>query len=65
MSVTEILLKQFATCYDEFDECVSAENKASWATLISRINIHNAHHGGQIVLMRKLQGSWDASKGVS
>lgn len=49
----------------KFDEAVSATNKSLWATLISHINTHNAHHGGQIVLIRKLQGSWDASKGVS
>ncbi len=49
----------------KFDEAVSATNKSLWASLISHINPHNAHHGGQIVLIRKLQGSWDASKGVS
>ena len=49
----------------KFDEAVSATNKASWASLIAHVNAHNAHHGGQIVLLRKLQKSWDASKGVS
>lgn len=49
----------------KFGERVSATNPASWGTLISNINAHNAHHGGQIVLLRKLQGSWDRSKGVS
>ncbi|MGC2236254.1 MAG: DinB family protein [Pyrinomonadaceae bacterium] len=49
----------------KFDESVSATNKARWSSLISHINTHNAHHGGQIVLLRKLQGSWDARKGVS
>ncbi len=49
----------------KFDEPVSATNQASWATLISNINAHNAHHGGQIVLLRKMQGSWDRAKGVS
>jgi uncharacterized damage-inducible protein DinB len=48
-----------------FDEPVSATNRASWASLVAQVNAHNAHHGGQIVLLRKLQGSWDASKGVS
>ena len=36
-----------------------------WSVIVSNINAHNAHHGGQIVLMRKLQGSWDRGKGVS
>ena len=49
----------------KFVEPVSATNPASWATLISNINAHNAHHGGQIVLLRKMQGSWDRAKGVS
>jgi uncharacterized damage-inducible protein DinB len=49
----------------KFGEAVSASNKSSWASLISHVNAHNAHHGGQIVLLRKLQGSWDAAKGVS
>ena len=49
----------------KFDEAVSATNKASWSALLSHVNLHNAHHGGQIVILRKIQGSWDASKGVS
>lgn len=49
----------------KFDEPVSQSNQASWATLISNINAHNAYHAGQILLLRKLQGSWDRSKGVS
>jgi hypothetical protein len=46
-------------------EQVSSENTSSWGSVIADINTHNAHHGGQIVILRKLQGSWDASKGVS
>lgn len=49
----------------KFDEAVSRSNQASWATLISNINAHNAYHAGQILLIRKLQGNWDRSKGVS
>jgi uncharacterized damage-inducible protein DinB len=49
----------------KFDEAVSATNKSLWSELLSHVNLHNAHHGGQIVILRKLQGSWDASKGVS
>ena len=49
----------------KFNEPVSQTNQASWATLISNINAHNAYHAGQILLLRKLQGSWDRSKGVS
>lgn len=48
-----------------FSKTISEENESSWANLVGYINAHNAHHGGQIVILRKLQGSWDASKGVS
>lgn len=44
---------------------VSAENRATWAELISDVNAHNAYHGGQIVLLRKMQGIWDESSGVT
>ena len=50
---------------DKLAQPVSAENKSPWWEVIMNINMHNAHHGGQVVVIRKLQGSWDASKGVS
>ncbi len=34
------------------------------APTIAHINAHNAYHIGQIVFVRKEQGSWDTSKGV-
>jgi len=49
----------------KFGTAVSATNQAKWSELVSNINAHNAHHGGQIVLLRKLQGSWDSSGGVN
>ena len=49
----------------KFDEIISAENSANWAELIANVNAHNAYHGGQILLLRKLQGAWDPEKGVS
>lgn len=49
----------------KFAQNVSAENQSPWAEVVGLINTHNSHHGGQIVIMRKMQGSWDASKGVS
>jgi hypothetical protein len=36
----------------------------SCASEIAHIGTHNAYHVGQIVLVRKLQGSWDPNKGV-
>jgi uncharacterized damage-inducible protein DinB len=49
----------------KFDQPVSEKNKASWAELILNINAHNAYHGGQMLLIRKLQGSWNPEKGVN
>jgi uncharacterized damage-inducible protein DinB len=34
------------------------------ASLIAHVGAHNAYHVGQILYARKLQGSWDPSKGV-
>ena len=36
----------------------------SWYKSISNISTHNAYHAGQIIYLRKLQGSWDPAKGV-
>jgi len=35
-----------------------------WYENIANMNTHNAYHTGQIVYIRKLQGTWDATKGV-
>jgi hypothetical protein len=37
---------------------------AKIAPTIQHINAHNAYHIGEIVMVRKEQGSWDPSKGV-
>lgn len=54
-----------STNESKFAEKVSTENPSLWSEVVGLINTHNSHHGGQIVILRKLQGSWDASKGVS
>ena len=36
----------------------------AWASELSHVATHNAYHTGQIIYVRKLQGSWDAAKGV-
>jgi len=38
---------------------------AKWAPTIGNICTHNAYHIGQIVYVRKLQGSWNPDKGVN
>jgi uncharacterized damage-inducible protein DinB len=49
----------------KFDEMAPPRNESKWKVVIANINVHGAHHGGQIVLLRKLQGSWDSGGGVS
>lgn len=49
----------------KLDELVSLHNPRPWGSLIGDINAHNAYHAGQILMLRKLQGSWDRSRGVS
>lgn len=46
------------------DEAVP-KKETPWSALVAHINVHNAYHGGQIVLLRKLQGSWDSAEGVN
>lgn len=50
---------------EKFVQAVSATNQSKWSSLLAHLGAHNAHHGGQIVVIRKMQGSWDAGKGVS
>lgn len=49
----------------KFSEAVPTKGETTWAEIVGLINTHNAYHGGQILLMRKLHGSWDPAKGVS
>lgn len=50
----------------KFDELVpNRTDGAIWTDIIGCINTHTAYHAGEIVLLRKLQGSWNKEKGVS
>ena len=44
---------------------VNDQYSVPWFSPLAQQNIHNAYHTGQIVLLRKLQGSWYRSNGVS
>lgn len=46
-------------------EIVPKKPGTTWADIVIDMNIHNAYHGGQILLLRKLQGAWNPEKGVS
>jgi uncharacterized damage-inducible protein DinB len=73
----DVTLAQFRNVMDEFrllieaadesklEEAVPHRTDRRWWELIADINAHNAYHAGQILLLRKLQGSWNPEKGVS
>ena len=54
-----------ATKKKKLREPAPPRKESKWSEIIASINAHTAHHGGQIVLLRKLQGSWDSKGGVS
>jgi uncharacterized damage-inducible protein DinB len=61
------LVKQFDQGMTDWEQAVEAADDATIAknaSLIAHIGTHNAYHIGQIVFVRKAQGSWDPSKGV-
>lgn len=43
----------------------SEEKLKQIASTVEKISAHNAYHTGQIVIVRKLQKSWDPKKGVN
>jgi phage-related protein len=57
-------LDQVMTDYEKFIESADEQKLASIATMVANICTHNAYHVGQIVYVRKLQGSWNPEKGV-
>jgi uncharacterized damage-inducible protein DinB len=50
---------------EKFDQYISEESKETWLESLSSITLHNAYHIGQIVTIRKIQGSWDPEQGLS
>ena len=63
----EQTVKKLNEVLSELEKLVQSADEASlksWAETIGNISTHNAYHTGQIIFVRKLQGSWDAKKGV-
>ncbi len=61
------LVRQFDQNMTEWEKAVEAADDATLAkgaSLVAHVGAHNAYHIGQIVFVRKEQGSWDPSKGV-
>jgi uncharacterized damage-inducible protein DinB len=57
-------LDQVLTDWEKAVEAADESKLKSWASTIAHIGTHNAYHTGQIVYIRRLQGSWDPAKGV-
>jgi hypothetical protein len=49
---------------EKFVETADEQKLQANASEIAHIGTHNAYHIGQIVYIRRLQGSWDPEKGV-
>jgi uncharacterized damage-inducible protein DinB len=61
------LTQQLDSVMAEWEKAVEAADDKKlqeWAPVIARIGTHNAYHIGQIVFVRKEQGSWNPEKGV-
>ncbi len=57
-----LIMFEWKTLIESATEAKLAEN--DWSSIIAHINIHNAYHIGQIIIIRKLQNSWTAKQGV-
>ncbi len=60
-------VKKLDQVLSDWESAIEAADEAKlkeWYTTIANISTHNAYHTGQIIFVRKLQGSWDANKGV-
>jgi uncharacterized damage-inducible protein DinB len=66
--------KNWAAIVKDLDDVMTAWEKAvesaddaklnAWASTIAHIGTHNAYHTGQILYIRKQQGSWNPANGV-
>jgi len=56
----DLVMKNLETEVEKMPE----ENLTKAAPTISHISTHNAYHTGQILYVRKLQGSWNPANGV-
>ncbi|MBZ5721945.1 MAG: DinB family protein [Acidobacteriia bacterium] len=57
-------LDQVMTDWEKAVEAADEKKLESAASTIAHVGTHNAYHIGQIVIIRKEQGSWDPEKGV-
>jgi uncharacterized damage-inducible protein DinB len=57
-------LNQVLTDWEKAVQAADDKKIQDNASLIAHVGAHNAYHVGQIIYVRKLQGSWDPKKGV-
>ena len=60
-------VQQLDSIMNELEKWVETADEAKLkesATVFTHISTHNAYHIGQIILVRKEQGSWDPKNGV-
>jgi len=57
-------MDEVLTDWEKAVEGADEKKLALWASEIAHIGAHNAYHIGQIIYVRKEQGSWDPEKGV-
>jgi len=57
-------LDDVLTGWEKAIENADEKKLQSWYAVIAHISTHNAYHIGQILYIRKLQGSWNPAKGV-
>ena len=63
----ESAIRDFDAVMTEMEGLLQAaddQKVGTWASAIAHISAHNAYHTGQILFVRKEQGSWDPEKGV-
>lgn len=63
----EAVVKRLDTVLADLEKFVETADEAKLKekySTIAHIGTHNAYHTGQIIYTRKLQGAWDADKGV-
>ena len=57
-------LDKVMTGFEEWTEHATDADLAKAATTLAHVGTHNAYHTGQILYVRKLQGSWNPANGV-
>src|SRR5262245_5429335 len=57
-------LDEVMAAWEKVVESADEQKLQKWASTIAHIGAHNAYHIGQMIYVRKLEGSWDPKKGV-